>query len=658
MRLRTCVILSTTLVALPTPASAVDFDALGQASFTKDALFTLDFEGTLPTGLDPQPSQPLQGKQAARIAAGKVVALPAMTLSGQHALAATAFARGGPANGYLVVRYAAASKLPDVIVPLFPSGRVTSDGWYELRSSGFSVDASTIDSAFVYIQNLAVDPVDIDAVEVVDAGTYQEPIACAPPTDAVCGAARVCAAGICREGAAAVPPLPSTDAERAKVGALFTNQLDLFFGGLKTRQLYLPKALAETGKMAAQKEAWAYWQQLLRAMHALHDGHTFGYIGYSPHHTTAACFVEGDGDLTHGVAPKDPTYPDILVSHALSDAGLLPGDRIVSVNGMHPVAFVRSLVGLYSGGFLGCDDDSHSYAAQSLASAIPTYASTVTVVSCPGGVCEAPKTIPASALKAVPGGSINCDHRIGFHFATDNPDPATHMLPSFVLHGKLAATLDPEALFGAAFDSFYPEGTSNPFLPLVDMAKSEALGVVIDHRPGGGGYGNYASLVTEPFRLKTALSVSVAPQAYRYDPAFDQAKGKAIFDAFKDTEGFIVGSATPKPGLKGAVLIANGESAGDFFPFGMKGPKNIRLFGRRTQGAFSTAYYLAFGPMLWGFGSGDTFRADGSSMIGTGELPDEDLLPKQSDVVKGVDTVYERALDWLRTCSDCAGEVP
>ncbi|RYE85013.1 MAG: hypothetical protein EOO75_17435, partial [Myxococcales bacterium] len=382
----------------------------------------------------------------------------------------------------------------------------------------------------------------------------------------------------------------------------------------------------------------------------------FGYVGHYPRGTTAACFVEGEADLSKALTPSDATYPDILVSHALPDAGLAPGDRLVAVNGMHPIAFMRSLAGRYVGGFLGCDDDSHSYAAQSLATAIPTYAATVTVIACPGGVCQAPKTLPVAQLPRVDQGTIHCDHRPAFHLASGNPDAGTHILPSFVVSGPLAGTTAEEALYGAAFNSFSPpEG--NPFTAVADLARDQAKGLVIDHRAGEGGYSEYGALLSEPLRLPARLGVLVSPQTYRYDPSFDQAKGKLVIDQLLATEGFRVGSPSPKAGLRAAVLIANGESAGDFFPLAMKGPSNIRVFGRRTQGAFSTAYYLAFGPMAWGFGSGDTFRPDGTSLIGTGLPPDEDILPRQSDLTKGLDTVYERALEWLRTCTDCDGEV-
>jgi C-terminal processing protease CtpA/Prc len=103
-----------------------------------------------------------------------------------------------------------------------------------------------------------------------------------------------------------------------------------------------------------------------------------------------------------------------------------------------------------------------------------------------------------------------------------------------------------------------------------------------------------------------------------------------------------------------AVLLARDVSGSDFFPFGVKGSTNTRLFGRRTMGAFSTFYTLeAQGFFYWSLASGDFIGADGRPNIGHGVEPDEVLLPKQSDLMVGKDTVYERALAWVR----CGEEV-
>ncbi|RYE89174.1 MAG: hypothetical protein EOO75_12270, partial [Myxococcales bacterium] len=276
------------MVALSTPARAVEFDAAGRATLDAAALLSVDFEGTVPGGFAAQGEGALEGAQAGQLAGRQAAALPAIPLTGEHALVVTVFVRG-PASSYLVVRYTPASQQPDALLPLFATGRVTSDGWYELRSGAFSVDAATVEQAYAYVQNLGDEPIDVDAVEVIDAGGYRPATACKPPEDeAACGADRVCQGGVCREAAAAVPALPPTADERAQVAELLATQIDLFYGGLQTRKLYLPKALAALQTMATQTDAGRYWRQLLRAMHELHDAHTFGYVGHFPRGTTAA----------------------------------------------------------------------------------------------------------------------------------------------------------------------------------------------------------------------------------------------------------------------------------------------------------------------------------------------------------------------------------
>jgi len=117
MRIRTRILLTTANCALSAPAYAVDFNPQGNATFAPGALFTYDFEGTLPSDFTPQSVQPLEGQPTASLAAGQVASLPNIPTTGKHAVALSVFARGGAVNGYLVVRYTSASKLSSLLVP-------------------------------------------------------------------------------------------------------------------------------------------------------------------------------------------------------------------------------------------------------------------------------------------------------------------------------------------------------------------------------------------------------------------------------------------------------------------------------------------------------------------------------------------------------------
>ncbi len=78
------------------------------------------------------------------------------------------------------------------------------------------------------------------------------------------------------------------------------------------------------------------------------------------------------------------------------------------------------------------------------------------------------------------------------------------------------------------FDSFYPDGTDDPFTAGVTLAVTKAKGFLIDHRPGGGGYGNFATELTTPFRPVQTLGASYSPQAYAYVASFAKADGLAL----------------------------------------------------------------------------------------------------------------------------------
>ena len=68
-----------------------------------------------------------------------------------------------------------------------------------------------------------------------------------------------------------------------------------------------------------------------------------------------------------------------------------------------------------------------------------------------------------------------------------------------------------------------------------------------------------------------------------------------------------------------------------------------------TNGAFSTRYILTYWlGMTYVLASGDTFVPSGETLNGHGVEPDVRVLPLQSDLAAGRDSVFEAALAWLR----------
>src|SRR5262249_51179648 len=134
-----------------------------------------------------------------------------------------------------------------------------------------------------------------------------------------------------------------------------------------------------------------------------------------------------------------------------------------------------------------------------------------------------------------------------------------------------------------------------------------------------------------------------------YDgPSSDE--GLAIFTSSSTITQYPVGAGDWAQTLPVALILHRDGSASDFMPFGMKGAPHVRIFGpHQTAGAFST--YIepsGWGGLYYQFASGDTIAADGQPLLGNGVQPDVVLLPKQSDLVAGKDTLFEAALAWVR----------
>ena len=126
------------------------------------------------------------------------------------------------------------------------------------------------------------------------------------------------------------------------------------------------------------------------------------------------------------------------------------------------------------------------------------------------------------------------------------------------------------------------------------------------------------------------------------EPRFDAALGTPYMQ--------YAGSNNPVLDVPVALLTED-VSASDWLPFGYKGAPGVRIFGPfETNGGFSTRYSFGYWlGMNYVMAVGDSIDPAGNTLNGTGVSPDEIVLPKQSDLLLGKDTVYDAALAWLRT---------
>lgn len=573
------------------------------------------------------------------------------------------FLRKNRAIATLSVGYPADGGSPGFFARFYPTGIVTSDGWYEVATAPFSFQGSRGGTSSVSVYGNGVE---VDALELVPEGEYRALAACGGADDPVCRSNEACMSGWCRDGNLFLPPLPPPS-ERDDVVTYFQNRLRFFFGGRASRESRLPLALATLDEMRKAHNGWQFWNGLGMGLRRLHDWHTTinGPVSVGARGALPVCFVEGDADLSHGLAPADPTYADVLVSHVgpAKNLGLKPGDRLVAVNGMHPIAFSETLESVDWGMWRADDPNAHAEPVERMSGLIRRFARDFTIVRCASdGTCSAPETFAIADLPVDDGKVLSpyCDHRPQYHLAANGPDPVRHDTYNGPFHGLLADSLPGENLYGMIWDDVYlTDPDQNPYAESMDEFRAKASGVILDHRTGNGGTAYAAEYLTSLFRAPKLLGASTGFHLTTglFDAPFTPANGVDLFQLCSPIQGYgyNVGGANAKTSnMPTALLLARDGSASDWFPLGMVDLPNVRVFGRRTAGAFSS--YIEFdyyGQFSWRLASGDLARPDGSMQLGTGVLPAEDLLPKQSDLVVGKDTVYLRALDWIRTCAGC-----
>jgi hypothetical protein len=640
----------------------IHFDANGNAAFAASAIVAEGFEKNASTAAQDglvfvEGDDALEGHGWARVDTQQnVVTFPLPLRRADGSYRATFFARSNRVVADVQVEYPDDGGSPSFSARFFPTGRVTSDGWYEVATSSFSVEGARRPKLDV---TMFASGADVDALEVVPEGNFHRPNTCAVDNDARCEVGEMCAAGWCRDGATNVPPLPAAEYKDGVVTYL-EDRFRLFFGGRYTRQTTLPRAIAALEGMRSATDPWTFWNGFATGLHRLRDWHTTmnGSVGVNGRGAFPICVVEGDGDLSHDTAPKHPSLPDVIVSHVgpTQSSGLKPGDRIVAINGMHPIEFADSLDDVDWGFWHADDPDVHAEAMERLRMLIRRWANTITWIKCDpvAGTCAPPETVSVSDLPTTePEIYPECDHRPKYHLASGNPDPITHRNGA-VLHGRLEGSPPGEDFYGMIWESVYTDGSSNAYEASIEEFRAKAKGVILDHRTGNGGTEPAAEYLTTLFRtpMKLGASTGYHQTVGLFDtPSTEVAEGLASFDLHKlGGDAYDVGAPNARTDLKTALLLARDGSASDWFPFGMVGLTNVRVFGRRTAGAFSS--YLQFdyfGQINWRLASGDLVRTDGTTHLGEGVLPAEEIVPKQSDLLAGKDTVYERALTWLRT---------
>ncbi len=334
-----------------------------------------------------------------------------------------------------------------------------------------------------------------------------------------------------------------------------------------------------------------------------------------------------------------------------------PGDRLLSVDGVHPVEWARSLINTDFGYWSASNHSTEAEAVSRLPGLISRFADHIDVLRCDASTktCAAqPETISITDLPASPPGTsagIGCDNRPVLHVPGT---PKSHPQGGF-FSGIVDESDAQEAIYGLAWSSLNAGGQSS-IGPLLEGAVAEwrqkARGVILDHRTGYGGTNLGPPIIWNFVRNPTPLDVFLFRRRSEDTGPASLAEGKAIFDellAAGKVES--AGGNDPVLDVPVALLVHLDGSASDWLPLGMKGAPKARIFGPySTAGAFSTLFDFSYWSALgYSIAVGDTIDASGQTRNGFGVVPDEVVVPLQSDLLSGKDTVYDAALAWVRT---------
>ncbi len=654
-------------VALAAPARAGGFSPDGEFTFDPAAVATVDFEA-YPAGVEPA-------------AAGYELVDDPTALTGARVLKAAPYQPAGVAldvpqrDGSYVARawvkgdaflaidvtYDDTSIAP-VLSQLWPTGRVTSDGWLELESAEFSVELARGPRTSLAI--FGPNGVVVDAGEVIESGTFRAARTClGVKDDTSCRSDELCLQRRCVDARGLFPPVPK--ALQAPLAGWLRSRLTALFGPYANRAQHLPAAVALMSGMESAPDRVAFYRAFTAAIGRLRDSHssTFATWQFSlevPGRIPLnACFLAGHADVEALPSP-DPARPHVLVSRAgaVGAWGLHAGDRVVAVDGEDPIDWVRALEHRRGNAPSVNDPESVAEFIEPLGAYVSSLAQTLTVVRCDAkeGTCGAPQTLAVAdqEIPTVAVDRVECDNRLGEH--VDGVPPTG---PGDRAYGGLAKESSPtERVFGLVWDSLdgSPGGkVKKDILTAVKTWRDEpARGVILDHRTGNGGTidtGMPILAFATPPHLDTAF---VWRSRVDEEGPVDAAAGHALFERNRDVGAWpsMSGSSNASLDVPVAMLLTRDVSASDYLPRSLKGASpNVRLFGPNpTNGAFSTflggQYWTG---LTFQLASGDTIAGEtGEALCGKGVRPDVLVLPTQSALMQGRDPVYEAGYAWVK----------
>ncbi|MFO0729184.1 MAG: hypothetical protein U1E65_35725 [Myxococcota bacterium] len=575
-------------------------------------------------------------------------------------------------------------------LPLQPTGRATDDGWEEWSSGpldgalggqllpeGLRVVDQALAPAALGAAGYDVDAQAIlDAVSLTDLGPALVPTAtCALTDEAIrCGEAGVCAFGRCADAAVMLGPWLEDPAARADYVDRRRFELHGFEGGrIPEANMSLVEEALNGMKSAPTRRD--YWTLYARAIDRLGDGHAKMASASTPDRPqTGVCIYRGLADLLPG-GVEAPLVFDAPSSNPIGSA-LRPGDVLKAIDGIPVEAWVEQAERYLhdSGDPAGrrVQLTPQLIAAASRTGAVLELSRCPTTQPCPNPRVQQIRLDLSRILSPIFQGQppqlepeeVPCDHRFrrpvedsgrGRTYTYFGARTSSTGLREVQLNGvpELSTVAGYEAAIAAAFG----DGPAK---------------VLLDQRQGLGGAMETVDRISGYFLSPADL------WGIELIPALDLPLGDALHRALRACAGgvprqaglscatvilVLLGAGHPAPGVSAgarlAVLDGRDVSGNDYLAalLHLRRGGVTRVFGSApTSGAFGVVWAL---PAYGGEASGGTIQisdsllSSGPDDYGTnfltthGVVPDEVVIQRQSDLVRGVDTVLERAREWL-----------
>ncbi len=576
-----------------------------------------------------------------------------------------------------------------------PTGRVTDDGWEEHTSGPFDFELvgsirpvllsmydETIGGvsagAAAYDENVRAR---LDAFEIADLGPALIPKAACTfaERNQICGEHGTCYLGQCADAAGLLGPLIQSADLRADYLDRHATIFTKFEGG--RAPLSKEPELRETlNRLKNSTSPRDFREGLATAIWELGDGHASPpYTSYAQPLSAGVCAYLGDADLLPERAER-PLVFDFDASNPIG-AQLQVGDALTAIDGMPPRDF--AVLARARLGYGGDPAGQETIEAASLFDVALEVGATITIERCAINTSTitapvactsdqvarfdidlAALTAPVLTGQTVPWtrSSRTCDFR--FRRAVEGIGVRDYAFAGSVIEDGVTI------LQINGVPAYEWEGGRAWFNAVNRAFVTAPQRVILDQRLGGGGSPDAVDLIAaylvgqdELFASKLFPRIPQEMTQELQRRLIACLENPVVIGICGNFSMWPLGFGHPNPGIsataKLAVVSGLDVSGNDFLPkqltFRRRG--ETRFFGPApTYGAFGAVMTL---PTLLGDLAGGSFQIqdtifsasfedpDLTFTTSTGIAPDERVVQKQSDAVRGIDTVLEVAKMWV-----------